>query len=700
MSILSFPRANFRGVFTCNPVTANNDDVMAALVERDSDSPGIMLSGMTDAQASAYLQESTVMAIDPGAPCKTYIRSGWNLYGDFRTTFDSTVITSMVTGPTAAERVTSAAVDPIIGLPVSLLGSASDDRRGNAMMCDLDATGLVTTQLYIGGLQLGALVMDHDTRAYQNWLNFFSTVGSYGGEQNFVGIGCTFQFAIPASMIPATAGVESPGMTTLLTAARRAQGLTVRFRVFEVEPQNTSETLAAAYANGNGLPNPASGYLIGTIGVWEQGEPETEGVGRKLIPPYPRPQMQCALAPSPAPPMTIPPAPTPWSAGLPPALVGNAVAQVNAAQNVVSVDFAGSFPKNGFRNPDGPQQPNSGGFGAPRYRADMGAIELAVFQPNADPSTAQPIAAIDYGVADYSTYEDFGGIVDLPYSPALAPAMATGILVVSGTAANTLNSKTILLQETPIRVITDDRTLYVVPRTQPESIRLKVYDRGGPATTDTVLYLHEYFNVIIPQFGTCDAPGQEGVRPNQTVAQDERKLMNFTPQVIIPVGLGYTDWFRVLIGFPWSGATILSFQLDPTVFGFDNPPTVTGPQPITGVPTWTYATYTAVRSYAREDFSALYSKGELQWADVYNAALRYYFLLFPAMSTYIQLNDEQSIVANTAIIRQRLHTPDEAGFYSTYNMPATRAMSPAKVKLILDFLDQEEKKQAAPAVVA
>jgi hypothetical protein len=692
MSILSFPRINFRGVFTCNPVTANNDDVMTAMVERDVDALGIMLSGMTDAQAAEYLRESVTMAISPSSPCKTYIRSGWNLYGDFRTTFDA-VVSSVVSGPTAADRVTTAAVDPLIGLPVSLLGSASADpaRRGTAMMCDLDATGLVTTQLYVGGLQVGPLVLDHDTRCFQNWLNFFSTIGPYGGEQNFVGIGCVWQFAIPAPAIPATVDSASTGLQALLTAARNAAGLAVRFRCFEVEPGLTSEALAAAYQSGNGQPNPASGYLIGTIGLWDQEEPETETAGRKLTCPYPRPGMTYAGGPSPF----IPPAPEPWTAGLPPALVGNAVAQVNAAQGVVSLDLIGTFPKNGFRNPNGPPAAPGGGFAAAKHKADLGPLQLAVSPTTAFTWPAQPIADIDYGVADYSTYEDFGGIVDVPFDASLAEALAAGVLVIQSAPDNTVNPKIMLLQEAPMRVVTDDRTLYLTPSATPQ-VGLKIYDRGGPTKVDTTLYLYEYFNVIVPQFGVCDAPGQEGVRPNQTVALDTRGLLRFPPKVTIPAGEGFAEWFPVKIDAAWSGAAIVSYQVDPTIYGEGNPMAITGAQPITGVPVWSYATYSAVRIFANEDFSALYAQGPLQWDDVYNNALRYYALLFPAMSTFIQLNNEQAIVQHAALIRQRLHTPDEPGFFSTDNMPPTRSMSPAKVKLILDFLDQQEE-QTGPA---
>jgi hypothetical protein len=705
MSILSFPRVNFRGVFTCNPVTSNNDDVMAAVVERDLDSLGIMLAGMTDDQAKAYLQETAVMAISPDAPCKPYIRSGWNYYGDYATTFDSTVVTSVVSGPKAADRVTSSATDWLVGQSVALLGSvpARSERRRYAMMCDLDATGLVTTQVYLGGLYIGppceigeappaaSLLLNHNTRCFQNWLNFFSTVGAYAGEQNFVGIGCVWQFTIPSAAIPLEVDIESPRLRALLTAARGAAGLAVRFRCFEVEPGLTSTTLAAAHKEGQGDPNPASGYLIGTIGVWEKGEPETETAGRKLTCPYPRPGMTYAGAPPPPP--FIPPAPAPWTAHLPPALVGNAVAQVQPSLGVVSLDLIASFPKNGFRNPSGPED-HPGGFDAPRQKADLGPIQLAVVPPGGavDGATGQPIANIDYGVADYSAYEDFGGIVDVPYDPSLSTALASGLLVIQSTPDNAVNPATTLLRETPIRVVTDDRALYLVPGRTPHPVRLKIYDRGGATKADTTLHLFEYCNVIVPQFGACDAAGQEGVRPNQTVALDTRGLLRFPPQVTIPAGQGFSDWFTLPVEVAWSGAAILSYQVDPTVFGQGNPLGVTGAAPVTGVPVWSYATYSAVRIFASEDFSALYAKGPLEWSDVYNAALRYYSLLFPAMSAFIQLNDEASIVSHADVLRRRLNTPDKPEFFTTFNMPPTRSMSPAKVKLILDFLDQQTRR--------
>lgn len=690
MSILSFPRINFRGVFRTNPCTSNNDDVMPSVVERDSDTLGATLAGMTDEQVMAYLREQVSMANQPpqqGQPppaCTKFIRGGWNVYGDHSTAFDSTVVTSVVTGPSAPERITSSAQDPLINQPVLLLGSVSTDplRRGAAILCDLDPTGLVTTQLWIGGLQLGPdasqiLVLDHDTRAFQNWLNFFSTTGPYGGEQNFVGIGCVMQFAIPAYALPPSVSFASPGLQALLSAARNAAGLAVRFRCFEMQPGITDENLFASFQQGQALDNPALGYLIGTIGVWEAGEPETETAGRKLTCPYPRPLMQFQ-----DPQGTVtkwPPQQAPWTPNLPPALIGNAVAQVQQSPAVISLDLLESFPKYGFRDPDGPQTPTARGFDASRQKADFGPVQLAVIP--AGGGAAETVAPIDYGLTDYSTYEDFGGIVDVAYDATQYPTIAGGTLILQGTSESTLNPGTTLLQETPIRLITDDRTMYLTPGAQGVQVWIKVYDRGGPTTSDTTLYLYEYANIIQPQSGACT----DGVRPNQTVATESPGILTFPAQVTVPAGQGYQEWFAIDITPAQSGATILSYQLDSTIFGQGNS------NGVTGVPVWSYADYSSIRVYENEDFSALYANGPLQWDDVYNNALRYYYLLFPAMSKFIPLNLADSITQQGTLIAQRLNTPDQLGFYTTYNMPLTRTMSPSKVKLILDFISQQQR---------
>ena len=692
MSILSFPRINFSGVFDTNPCTCNNDDVEPEVVERDSDTFGTDVSSLSDEQIFAYVRQGVKMAYpNSNNQLYTFIKAGWNLYGDYTTTFDNATVTSIVTGPGAA--LTSHQQDSLIGQPVALLGSVSNDplRRGTAMLCDLDPTGLVTTQLWIGGLQFGAapyggggkgpvvanVQFNSDTRAFQDWLNFYSTVPlanqPYGGEQNFVGIGCMMQFAIPASAIPNVVELASPALQSFLDAARTAAGIVIRFRIWEVEPQIIDVNLQAAFAQGQALANPALGYLVGTIGIWENGEPCSEAAGRKLTCLAKRPAMAYA-DPQGNNVTQWPSLCTPWTPG-PPALVGNAVACVQPSGSVISLDLANSFPKYGFRNPNGPQQPDSQGFGAPKYKASFGDIELAVIP--ASGGAAVTVSSIDYGLSDYSTYENFGGIVDLTYDPQLAQTIATGTLIVRGSSTSPLNAGTILLQETPIRVVTDDRAVYWLPDST-NTVGLKVYDRGGPTTSDTTIYLYEYFN-IIQQFAQTPTP----LRPNQTVQQDTRGLLQVPAQITIPAGQGYSDWYPVQVKTVQSGATLLAFQTDPTQFGTGNPSN------ITGVPCWSYATYSSVRVYTDDDFSKLYDNPPLQWQDVYDNVLRFYYLIYPAMSMFIPLNLEDAVVQKASLILQRLNTPADPGFWTTYNMPVTRTMSPAKVQLVLKFLAQE-----------
>jgi hypothetical protein len=463
-------------------------------------------------------------------------------------------------------------------------------------------------------------------------------------------------------------------MQSLFSAARAAAGLVIRFRCYEVEPQIIDENLYATFQQGQSIANPALGYLVGTIGIWEQGEPETEPAGRKLQATYTpngRPTMSWQ-APQGGTITPVPGCPTPWQG--PPTLIGNAVALVQPSLPVISLDLISSFPKYGYRNPDGPQTPTARGFAAPKAMANVGNIELAVIAVTGGPP--QTIGPINYGFGSYSDYEDLGGIVDVPFDPSLGPMIATGTLVIRGALASPLNAGVLLVQETVIRVVTDDRALYLPPGATNQTVRLKVFQRGGPTTSDTVIYPVEYANII--QTESPSAQCADGVRPNQTVGSESPGILTFPAQVTIPAGQGYSDWFEFQISASQSGATVLNYQVDQTVMG-------------TSVPAWTTCNYSSIRVYAADDFSALYAKGPLEWADVYANVLRYYALIYPAMSTYIPLNLADSIVQHGALIKQRLNIPGTPGFFTTLNMPLTRQMSPAKVQLVLDFIDQQKQ---------
>ena len=59
------------------------------------------------------------------------------------------------------------------------------------------------------------------------------------------------------------------------------------------------------------------------------------------------------------------------------------------------------------------------------------------------------------------------------------------------------------------------------------SVGLKVYDRGGPTTADTTVYLYEYFNVIQPQGTVPDTVRQDVRPPGQHHRRCERVGLRF-----------------------------------------------------------------------------------------------------------------------------------------------------------------------------
>jgi hypothetical protein len=630
---------------------------------------------------------------------------------------------------------------------------------------DLDPTGLVTTQLFVGGIRFSfkddtgqqkQVDILHDARGYQDWLNFCSTVSTtpYGGEQDFVGIGCSWQFVIPSAKLPSyeSFGLTSVGLKSLLDQARSAGGLAVRFRCYEVEPGLTDSYLNYQIQQGQFPSNPAFGYLVGTIGVWYADEPQSEPAGRKLEASYRsasprhyiepsdndkgRPPMSWATGPAGVKPMptvtTVPGCPYPWMG--PPALIGNVVVNVRQDPPLISLDVIETFPKLGFRNPNGPQMPANPalparvpqGFDQPKRMAYVGAVELAVVPEGKTEAEAIPIAMVDYGYDDYGKYENWGGIVDVGYDAGLYQTIARGQLILRGNAdfPSQVNAGVTLIKETVVRVVTNDRTAYLEYDNAPYPFQIKVYERGSPTTRDVTLYLNEYKNIVQLKPKTQDncAPSTNNqYRTNQSVGirteslnaapdlnpppcppadnQEEPSRLLFPASMTIPAGT--TGWMPVMVSpnpASGGGAAVLAFQPEKDYIYGTIPPRgpglmyTLGPA---GVPMWSNATYSSVRVYEKEDFSSLYAKpGGLQWMDVYDNALRYYALIFPAMSAIIPLNSSSSITSpyNASAIKQRLNTPDSPMFYSTLNMPVTRTLSPPRIRLILDFIDQSQAK--------
>lgn len=91
------------------------------------------------------------------------------------------------------------------------------------------------------------------------------------------------------------------------------------------------------------------------------------------------------------------------------------------------------------------------------------------------------------------------------------------------------------------------------------------------------------------------------------------------------------------------------------------------------------------RKYRDDDYRHIIEKGDIPWSLVYEECLRYFYLIFPAMSRRIPLNDEATVTATAGEILKRI---SEAYRPTTLYMPLTRALSPGKLALLRAYLEQ------------
>ncbi len=152
----------------------------------------------------------------------------------------------------------------------------------------MDPAGSAVTQLFVCGLSLGdtktGLLAEHDTRAYSRWI-MFRNASVYPGEQNYVGAGATWQFAIPGKALAFSNAGASPILAALQAAAAANLGILVQFCFILPEPRIPDGDLGVLVRYGYGPSNPAEAFVVGTIGVWERGDLMTQPSGRMLLPP-------------------------------------------------------------------------------------------------------------------------------------------------------------------------------------------------------------------------------------------------------------------------------------------------------------------------------------------------------------------------------------------------------------------------------
>lgn len=578
MSYLNGPRINFWGGGSTNVDTANNSEYDPPLFDLAN---ARVISGDSDQQIIDYLR----------APTPDYFANGgWNYYGDHQFRLMNNTVSSC--GQPGAVTTTG----ELIGMGVFLLGSidprSGDGPYGGPVMVDLDATSGSTTQIYAGGLQIGdsaapALLVRGNAVSHSRFLGARydqSTSKPPYATPSSAFFSGTFQLAFGKADIVS----YDPQVAILrdIIEASGAQGIVVRFEMFQFFPGLDRNIMAENYAQNRNDANPSLGRIIGSIGPWFDGEPATTPPGRLL--------QNASLG---------------GAQGL---------AHLDTGNHRLSLDLVSTLECSAFRpdgqNNTGPIEPN----------VDYG--DLLIGFPGQEGLCQTPSRPDDYYL--------YGGVYDIDLTQEQTDALAKNPLVIG----STLNE--LQVNESVLRIYSDDRNTYLNQTSPPISrLHFEIRELGGPLRSPVTVDIQS---------------GQPGTLP-------DAQCVTFPTQVTLAVGAtGYTLDLGEVPGH--SGLMQLSHLVDGNTLYFN-----------------------ALRKYAEGALDGLLAADTVAWGDVYEHCLRFFYVLFPAMSKRIPLNDEATIRAVGGELLKRI-----ADDYrnTTLYMPLTRSLSPQQIALLRKFLEQ------------
>ncbi|WP_053153901.1 hypothetical protein [Pseudomonas sp. Pf153] len=439
MSILNGPRLNFWGGIRTDVSLPNNSPTIP--YDGNDEWPLFDLTTSTLAPGAQSYTDDQLNDMINAPNGDYYTAGGWNHYGQHVVDMQNALISSQgIPGGIST-------TGDLVGQPVYLLGSM-DPVTGQApvsgpMMVDLDPTGTTTTQIVVGGLQIGGN-SDIQLLIHGNTVcSSFDVAGrvllpkTMDAPGSFHASG-TFQLTFPLSSIVSW-NQNSAGLRAIIQAPG-ATGIVLRFVMFEMCPTMTTEQLDADYAAGRYTPNPSIGRVIGTLAPAFADEPLNCQPGRQLV-----------------------------NQGT----GGAGYAELGSGNGYLSIDMVNVIPKETFRavrdditSPIGPN-------------ANYGAVTIS-----AGTTTLATLPPTSQWLSDYYLY---GGIVDIPTTFDQQQALRNSALAI--TAPGTVAGTTLQAIESTYRVYADQRNVYLDDYPDGLSITLQVRYLGGPVTSPTEIGL-------------------------------------------------------------------------------------------------------------------------------------------------------------------------------------------------------------------
>ena len=696
MSVLSFPRIYFKGHIGWDPCTFNNNDWQAfqtydpthaalnwAFLATQGPQPG----GITPSNFTTAFRPWAITLQDDNnqqdKPSGRRIPAEWNMFGSHAVSFvqhnqeQKTLVTG---GATAFGAPVS--TDPLIGQPIAINPSGTP-----ACLVDTNPASFWSSQIYWSSFSVGnsncGLSGPRQFRMHSRWLNL-GRIYSASQEltQPAASVGACFQTCISKESVKFVNGSPgSPTCSPLITALQQAagqpgaRGVMIRFTAYVnlyfqngilndiAQQPRTYEQLAAVLAkawdawNAKGdtsqfFSQPCYSHVVGSVGVWNDGELASAPVGRFLAP------TKNSVTP-----ISSVSEVQPRSATL-----GPAVAGVDFSGQLISLDLNSTIPEVAC----------PGTSTSDLTKVDVGPITVGVQDAAGNFSPLAP--PIPYEAYQRSAYEASAGIIDLPFDA--NSAAAQGLKANAALLAIQMQGRTTLAEQGGgLSAQTDSRGIYL-DENEEVKFPISVYRSGVPAPGSQVLVAKYDSNLgLIATGDTQFVKFTNGSQQNPSVPNGTGPPTSTAVSVLTADGDGIATLgiaaqapgFPVLAFYPFAAGEPLPIPA-PALLG----PGVPSNQMITN------AFYATVRvlpfdSEVPAQFIALWNSTHdpaQAWKFVYNRILYIYDMLFSVMLQYVNLGDRSAVEAAAGSISGLISKANSEESPSA--MPITRDMSHGK----------------------
>ena len=640
MSIFDFPRINFKGTIQLNPGTANNDDYAGTYNLPDSWGPfaGETLAlidsktvqartfGMSDDAFMAWVQKLQTFAVagQPGQTART-IPAEWNYYGGMEMTVVEAKVIGVQTGcgEIYSEQNDSVPLTGLLGADLNFL---------NGHITDVNSEGSPpATQFFIDTLTLAKadqqFINSSTSKGACQWLNFYRNVNltADGGAGGYV---YHVMRKSQAGTIIDIPGFEDPNVA----------GAILRYYLFNFENPNTPEQIEELYKQQKA--NPGTLEIVGTIApLYADENIVTTPTGRLLL--CNQPQIPT-------------PAGSQNNSGITNAygLIALAPAVLQVIDNIVSADFVGTFPDY-YQTESQPANP----------KYDFGDLSLVVYSGQ---NTAV-VGPVEYANTDQGDQQ--GWIFDFDIS---ANAAAQQVLRDPEAKFKLVHSLLgIVLDETDYYFVSNQQGIYAeqfesgslfLNQGTTEPMTVSVFRLGEELSADLCppITVWQYRSIPLQEPGNALAISTNH-RPGQPIIVDTSQPGNFLMTFSInddanpPPGNYPPKSYRTFMNPPFiTNAPSISLRILPNDEDFS-------------------------QYYVDPDAADPVGNELLTFDVLYEKVLRTYYLLYPVMIPYVQLNSEKSVRENAQGI---LQTTDPAKWMTIDYMPRTRDMSSSRLNLL------------------